>query len=308
MTTYQDIQNLSDDEYTALWNKLYKAREAQLNSEYGWLSLRSIDWLSDNATITIDGFPGQWTQQGNTVIYTPEPGKDVVNHGEVLTEPKEITVDITADVNVEDFDYEGVRAQLIKRIGSSRTFAVRQRDPNSITRQRFTGIPHFKPDKRWVVPARYVPLPQWENVETSAVLGDLSHNETAIGDLYVEVNGKEHRIVVLQGHNDDSAWIKVDEKTGKKVYLDNRQNTKDYGFILLRDATSGKETYGGGRALHLDFTDPDGITYLDFNQTGNLPCAFTYFCTCPFAPEENNFDFAITAGEKTPTIIDTPAE
>ena len=35
MTTYQDIQNLSNDEYTALWNKPPEARDSQLNSEYG---------------------------------------------------------------------------------------------------------------------------------------------------------------------------------------------------------------------------------------------------------------------------------
>lgn len=305
---YDYLQSLSDEEYDQYWEAWHAKREALLNDDYGWLSLRSIDWLSDGETITIPNFPGTWTQHGDTVTYTPEPGKEVTNRGQVITEPKDITVDIVADVNVEDFDYEGVRAQLIKRIGASRQFAVRQRDPNSISRKKFQGVPHFKPSKKWVVPARYVPLKDWENVETAAVLGDLAHNETKIGDLYVTIDGKERHLVVFQGHNDDSGWTKVDPETGKVTYLDNRQNVEGVGFVLFRDATSGKQTYGGARDLAIDISDPDKLDYVDFNKAANLPCAFTYFCTCPFAPQENIFDFPIEAGETTPTVVDVNDE
>lgn len=303
-TTYQYIHNLSDEEYAQSWEQWHRKREEQLNSQYGWLSLRSIDWLPNHQTVTIQGFPGSWTQHEDTVIYTPEPGHEVTNRGQVLTEPITITVNARADVNVEDFDYEGVRAQLIKRIGDTRTFAVRQRDPESITRKSFNGVPHFSPNKKWVVPARYVPLEKASTIETTAVLGDLSHDETAIGTLYVQINGTDYSLIVFQGHNDDSGWTQVNESTGEIEYLDNRQDTDGKGFILFKDATSGKETYGGARAFGIDISSPEDVTYLDFNKATNLPCAFTYYCTCPLAPPENIFPISITAGEKTPVIVD----
>lgn len=161
--TYQDVLAQNDEEFRADWELWDAEREAALKESYGWLSLRSIDWLADGDTIVITDFPGTWTQHGDTVTYTPEApeaGKPVTNRGVVIAEPKDITVDVTADVNVEDFEHEGVRAQLIKRIGSDRQFAVRVRDPQSKTRSSFQEIPHYQPDKKWVFPARYVPSEQ----------------------------------------------------------------------------------------------------------------------------------------------------
>ena len=308
MATFSEIQSQSDAEFAKDFERWHEERKRTLDSEYGWLSLRSIDWLVDGDEVTIPKFPGRWRQEGDTVIYTPEPGETVTNRGVPITAPKTIRVKIVADVNVEDFDYEGVRAQLIKRIGSDRQFAVRQRDPRSKTRRAFRDIPHYAPDKRWVVPASYEPLPQRRNVETGAVLGDLSHNETAIGALHFDLGGEHYRLTVLQGHNDDSGWTRRDPATGEIEYLDNRQNTEHIGFVLFRDATSGHETYGGGRTLHIDITHPDALDHLDLNRITNLPCSFTPFCTCPFAPIENNLPIAIPAGEQTPTIVDALPE
>lgn len=305
---YAQLKGLTAQEYQEYWENWHAQREAKLNSEYGWLSLRSIDWLEDGKSIRIPNFPGAWTQNGDTVIYTPQAGKDVSNRGQILRAPKIIEVSIHADVNVEDFEYEGVRAQLIKRIGPNRQFAVRQRDPESVTRKQFAGVPHFEPNQDWIFPAHYEALSDWANVETAAVLGDLSHNETQIGNLFVTVDGKEYKLVVFQGHNDDSGWTREDPVTGKQEYLDNRQHTEESGFLMFRDETSGKETYGGARSLALDLRDPDKVSYVDFNQATNLPCAFTYYCTCPFAPRENLLPFAVRAGERTPEIVDAGDE
>jgi len=67
--------------------------------------------------------------------------------------------------------------------------------------------------------------------------------------------------------------------------------------FVIADATSGRETYGGGRFL---FVSPqDGKLMLDFNRAINPPCAFTPFAVCPLPPPENRLPFAVTAGEKT---------
>lgn len=252
--------------------------------------------------IKIDGFPGLWEQNGNAVTYYPEKGKTVTNQKEDIVDPKVIVVENDEDVNVEDFYYHDVRAQLIKRIGSTKKFAVRQRDPESKFRKNFNGFPHFKTDEEWILPARYEPLEKWSNLTTKAVTAGLSHNETQIGNLYFKYHDEEYRFVVFQSHNDDSGWIKKDPETGETRYLNNRQNTEGIGFILFKDQSTGNQTYGGGRVLKIDISDPKNVTCVDFNTACNQPCAYSYFCTCPFAPEENILPFAVTAGEKTPHI------
>lgn len=302
MTDYQKLTTLNQQGYQTHWVQWHTKRERALKAPYGWLSLRSIDWLEDGKTIQLNGFPGSWSQNKNTVTYYPEPDKKVINRGVILTEPKEIVVENAEDVNVEDFDFEGVRAQLIKRLGSDKKFAVRQRDPQSKFRQDFTGVPVFEPTQKWVLPAKYVPLSEWKNVQTAAVLEGLSHNETQIGNLVFEYGGHEYSFVVFQGHNDDSGLIETDRITGKTRYLNNRQNRENVGLILFKDQTNGNETYGGGRRLKIDISDTNKLDYVDFNSAANYPCALSYFCTCPFPPEQNILPFKLTAGEKTPNV------
>jgi len=67
--------------------------------------------------------------------------------------------------------------------------------------------------------------------------------------------------------------------------------------FVIADAGSGRETYGGGRFLHVPVPQGDRLI-LDFNRAINPPCAFTPFAVCPLPPAENRLPFAITAGEK----------
>lgn len=81
-------------------------------------------------------------------------------------------------------------------------------------------------------------------------------------------------------------------------------------FLPFRDATSGRETYGGGRYL-LDTIKgadlghaPDGRAILDFNFAYNPSCAYADRWICPLAPQENTLTAPIRAGEKTPAALD----
>ncbi|HZJ44338.1 MAG TPA: DUF1684 domain-containing protein [Pyrinomonadaceae bacterium] len=67
-------------------------------------------------------------------------------------------------------------------------------------------------------------------------------------------------------------------------------------FILFRDRTVGKSTYGAGRFLYAEMPK-DGKVVLDFNRAENPPCAFTPYATCPLPPRQNRLPIAITAGE-----------
>jgi hypothetical protein len=73
----------------------------------------------------------------------------------------------------------------------------------------------------------------------------------------------------------------------------------DYLWLPFFDATSGKESYPGGRYLDL-VVDAEGNVDLDFNFAYNPLCDYNpdrYNCTLP--PMENTLPFRVEAGEKT---------
>jgi uncharacterized protein (DUF1684 family) len=74
-------------------------------------------------------------------------------------------------------------------------------------------------------------------------------------------------------------------------------------FIPFRDKTSGKTTYGAGRALNADEPEGDTLT-LDLNEAVNFPCAYAPSFHCPLPPRENWLKVAIAAGEKAYPLPD----
>jgi uncharacterized protein len=77
-------------------------------------------------------------------------------------------------------------------------------------------------------------------------------------------------------------------------------------FLPLRDATSGAQTFGGGRYL-LDTVKgadlghgPDGRVVLDFNFAYNPSCAYSDRWICPLAPPGNTLPAPVQAGERLP--------
>jgi uncharacterized protein (DUF1684 family) len=78
-------------------------------------------------------------------------------------------------------------------------------------------------------------------------------------------------------------------------------------FVPFADATSGRETYGGGRYLFDTPKDTDGLSLevepgsntvrIDFNFAYNPSCAYDVRWACPLAPPENRLPFPVRAGE-----------
>jgi len=76
-------------------------------------------------------------------------------------------------------------------------------------------------------------------------------------------------------------------------------------FLPFRDATSGHESYGGGRYLTdtVKGTFGRGLTLegtravLDFNYAYNPSCAYNSAAACPLAPRENHLAGRVEAGE-----------
>ena len=80
-------------------------------------------------------------------------------------------------------------------------------------------------------------------------------------------------------------------------------------FLPFRDATSGRQTYGGGRYLMDTIKGSDRLCLesrpgsdevtIDFNYAYNPSCAYDPHWACPLAPRENWLPVPIEAGEKT---------
>ncbi|WP_298299014.1 DUF1684 domain-containing protein [uncultured Litoreibacter sp.] len=77
-------------------------------------------------------------------------------------------------------------------------------------------------------------------------------------------------------------------------------------FIPFKDATTGGQTYGGGRYIVDAIKGSDlglgksGRLILDFNFAYTPSCAWTPDFVCPLSPPENTLPASVTAGEKTP--------
>ena len=74
-------------------------------------------------------------------------------------------------------------------------------------------------------------------------------------------------------------------------------------WLPFTDATSGAETYGGGRYLYdtikgADLGAGEREMVLDFNYAYNPSCAYDERWSCPLSPPENRLAFAVPAGER----------
>lgn len=252
------------------WDTWHAAREEELRTPHGWLSLTALEWIPETPT-AFDGVPGTWRATGDGVVELTAPaseglvaaGKPV--DGTVRLEPRDGlpgALVIAGERKIE----------VVRRTD---TYALRVRDPQAPTRTGFTGVPAFPVDERWVVDARFEPYAEPQRITVGAVVEGLNHFPTAVGTVRFTVAGTPQELVALAG------------KAG--------------GLSLhFRDATSGDTTYGGGRILKVGEPGPDGTLRIDLNRVVNLPCALTAFATCPLPPEGNVLSVAVEAGEKLP--------
>ena len=76
-------------------------------------------------------------------------------------------------------------------------------------------------------------------------------------------------------------------------------------FLPFLDATSGKESYGGGRYLldtikGADLGQEGGRVVLDFNFAYQPSCAYSPDWVCPLPPAANRLPASVRAGERWP--------
>ena len=247
--------------FTADEQQWRETRRTRLTSEDSWLSLVGLDWLHEGTnSITLPAHPA--------VKRTFILNKGVVTmNGAVLlddTDPKGPTVTRIGTLSftvIKRSDKNGDR------------YGIRVKDTKSAARKNFKGLTYFPADPAYRVEARFEPYTPAKKVSITNVLG-MTSDEVAPGALVFTLKGKTYRIdpILEQGETDL--------------------------FIIFKDATSGKETYGAARYLYAKPADANGKTVIDFNRAYNPPCAFTPYATCPLPPPQNRLKVRIEAGEK----------
>lgn len=237
-------------------------RKAALGAEDGWLNLVArIDLQQGRQTIG--------SAADNDVVLPSGPD----HLGEILHDTGSSSIRTTDGVEYAfemapgGFPQARTAAFLFELHDAGDQTALRVRDlmiPREIKLNYFP----FAPD--WVVTARWAPLPQPENI----AIGQK-------GGVDAEVQLTHEAVFDHQGRS--VRLLPTHWKNGKPMFV-------------LRDATSGIETYAASRFL-IGEVQTDETILLDFNRAHNPPCAFTEFAICPLPPRENVLPFPIRAGE-----------
>ena len=148
--------------------------------------------------------------------------------------------------------------------------------------KNFNGLAFFPIDSSFIVKATFT---KKENA-TSFVMKTTTDRIA----LY-----KEYGIVnfLLKGKNYEMTIYQSDEDS-------QNEKRKNRLFLPFTDATSGNESYGGGRYMDLMTTDidEDQTIEINFNNTYNPYCVYNEKYSCPLTPRKNHVDTEITAGIK----------
>ncbi len=113
--------------------------------------------------------------------------------------------------------------------------------------------------------------------------------------------GEDKRLVISYTDGSETVYerfayatFNLDQKSHKVLLLKH----DDMVSLLFKDATNGKETYGGGRYIDFKIQEASGRTMIiDFNKAYNPYCAYVPDFACPLPPAENKLSISIRAGE-----------
>ena len=261
--------------YVAEIEEYRAAREERLRAEYGWLSLVGLFWLEPGAN-TLGSAPGSavslpegaappaagtFRYDRGVVRLEAAPDSGITLGGETVT-----SVDLEPNVEVR---LGRLAFFVIERAGRH---AIRVKDPQSPVRTDFGGLDHYPIDPSFRVEARLRRHASPREVEVATVTGSPARFLVP-GVLEFELQGRPHALEPLISKPGESQL-----------------------FLIFKDETSGRETYGAGRYLYATLEGDRAV--VDFNKAYNPPCAFTPFATCPLPPGANRLESRIESGER----------
>lgn len=272
--------NRGPETYTQRINSWHDGRIQRLTADDGWLSLVGLFPLppgthtfgsaDDNELQFPEESPahaGLFTVADTVVTLTPAPNVEMTLNDKPVREM--VLAADTSEDGPDKIQMGSIQFYVIEREGKR---YLRVKDAESPLRKDFKGIERFDVSSKWRFDAELEPYNPPKMVTIPNVLG------------YDEV-------VQCPG-------ALVFEKDGTTYRLEPMSQEGDELFVVFGDATSGHDTYGGGRFVYVDMPGPDGKTVIDFNKAYNPPCVFTEFATCPLPHRDNVLPFRVEAGEK----------
>jgi len=159
-------------------------------------------------------------------------------------------------------------------------------NPTLPARKGFKALDYYPYDPRGVINATFQ---GYEQPVATSYLD--SRNQTGtmyvVGTLQARIDGRTHNLKAYSYRND---WKQIDAL-----------------LLLLRDRTSGRTTYEGGRVVDIRIpkgSPPQTITF-DLNTAYSFLCAHSEFFNCPLVLV-NKLDVALEFGEKYPPLLSEP--
>jgi len=277
------LSNAADQAYRQQMLQWREARESRLRAEGGWLSVIGLFWLPEGTSRFGTGagvelvlpagsapdVAGRFVRKGDQVWVAIARGTSAAIGGTpVSEEDRPMRTDAAGDPDV--LRLGRLSLHVIARGGR---LGVRLKDPESAGRRDFSGLHWYDVADEYRVTARFVPYDKPRPVRVPNILGQ-SEDMPSPGYASFEMEGQSVR---LEGV--------LESPDAQEL------------FFIIRDKTSGQETYPAGRFLY-SALPKDGAIELDFNKAYNPPCAFTEFATCPLPPRQNWLPVSIRAGEK----------
>ncbi len=270
--------------YTREWQAWRAERERELKAPRGWLSLAGLFWLAegeatfgsapDNELVLPTGGPdylGRIIRKGDSVWFAATPGVQIL-HENMLAETA-LLYPGGGLAQAGRFSWVVIRRG--DRIG------LRLWDEQHPALQAFLPIPHFPVRKKWCLRAAFVSFAQPRILHVTNVLG-MQVEQKCPGVLRFKAGGKRYELLAL-------------EESAKTL------------LVIFADATTGVQTYGGGRYLQVKLPDNQRKIIVDFNKAYNPPCVFTPYATCLLPPAENRLPIPVSAGERSYDAQGIPA-
>lgn len=140
----------------------------------------------------------------------------------------------------------------------------------------FKGIFFYPIDESYKVKADFTPSADTATIALPHTL-DRTYPYRKAGTLSFTLQGKPCTL---------TAYTNPDLEHEKKV------------FVPYTDASNGKDTYGGGKYLDVEYDGKSASLWLDFNLAYFPYCAYSHRFSCPLVPKENHIAFEVKAGEK----------
>jgi len=207
---------------------------------------------------------GTIERSADTVTFTPAGSVPVTLNGKKIEGPTTLQTKDKADkLRAGDFSFS-VRS-------GGKTMILLLRDQQSSFAKNFHGLHRFPVDPAYKLEAKFTPYADAKSAKVPDTQG---------GAREMSVPG-----------------FVAFELGGKTLHLDVFANSPDYWYLMFRDETSGKQTYGAGRYLHID-APQNGKAIVDFNKAYNPICAVSPFFPCPIVPKNALLPVRVEAGEQ----------